>query len=122
MERQILDDVLILALHGRRQMEQNDLRSATMESDPIWPASQVVVAQETNLWKLFSSIVHAKEIKVIWEKADHLFGDNPYTGRIPQFAGSIEISVESKESKTINVSIGSMAASYVASVMNRRGE
>jgi hypothetical protein len=115
IEQQIVSDTLELALHGRRQMEHKGKKSATLKADPIWPASKVEPPNDKNLIDLFGAMIHAKEIKVVWENADSLFGTNPYQGRSPQFAGSIKVS---KGTDIIAVSIGSFVASYIGSVQN----
>ena len=110
---QILSDILSFAFHGRRVMEWHNLKSATIFIDPLWPAS-TCAAPKGNLFDVLGTLVHAREIVVVWEKLKD--SSNPYKGREAIFAGKI---VVTSDHSPREFAIGALAASYIGAVANQ---
>ncbi len=114
IEETIVSDLIELALHGRRTMERHNKKSASLNGDPLWPASNTPVPDSCNLWSAFGIVVHAIDISVQWEDVD--MQPNPYKGRTPKFAGTVVTTSDQKETK---IPIGSIVASFFGGVLNQ---
>ncbi|SLN66228.1 hypothetical protein TRL7639_03760 [Falsiruegeria litorea R37] len=117
VEEQVVSDLVSFAVHGRRTMERNGQKSATVGDDPTWPPSSASKLDGNNLWHVFGVIIHATKIQIVWENAD--MQPNPFKGREPKFAGSVEVSSDSENMK---LSIGSLVASFFGNVLNKTSE
>jgi hypothetical protein len=115
VDEQVLADLLELAFHGRRVMERRQLKSATVGSDPLWPASDEA-PPDRNLWDAFGIIIHAESLTLVWESPE--LEPNPYesSGRKPKFAGSVTAKSDQGE---VKLPIGAIAASFIGSVLNQ---
>ena len=90
------------------------MKSASLTSDPIWPASSVIPPKGINLWDAFGAIIHAVEITIGWEQAD--LQPNPYSGRIARFAGNVRVKSDDKE---ICLPIGGLVSSFFFGFLNK---
>jgi hypothetical protein len=103
---QITTDLLEFAMHMRRFMERRNLKDSTVSHDPLWPASEAA-RPKGNVVDLLGQIIHARVLKVIWERPD--LEPCPYKGRAPQFAGSVSIVSDKGE---ITFALGALIASF----------
>lgn len=113
---QIKADILSFAFHTRKVMERRGQKDVTVSCDPLWPASATKKPQG-NLWEVLGKIVHADVIEVCWEKPD--LSPNPYTGRVPRFAGSIKVT---SDKGSVKFSVGAIVAAFVGSILNSSDE
>ncbi|MEJ6501816.1 MAG: hypothetical protein QNL54_10025 [Rhodobacterales bacterium] len=113
VEGQIRSDILSMALRGRRVMEGQKLKSATISADSLWPRSSSL-APKGNLFDVLGVVKHAREIVVVWEKLKD--SSNPYKGREAIFAGKI---VVTSDHSPREFAIGALAASYIGAVANQ---
>ena len=95
-------------------MERHKLTSATISTDALWPAS-TCAAPAGNLSEALGTLIHANEIKVVWEKPE--LAPDPYNpGRQATFAGKI---VAKSDLGPREFAIGALAASYIGAVVNQ---
>ena len=106
IEHEIINELLELALHGRRTMELRGQKAATIGDDPYWPASQQPKT-DLNLYNAFGSIIHSREINLNWEDVE--LEPNPYKGRKAIFAASVTVISDHKKH---TLPVGAIAASY----------
>lgn len=113
VDDQIIGEMLELGFHGRRFLERRGLVSSSIGDGALWPNSKVAGTGES-LKEVFGKIIHSNSIVVKWEKVTD-FDETPYSGRSPNFAGSI---VVTSDKPTENYPIAGIVTAFIQAMNN----